>query len=90
NARSMATRGDLMFMSYQRYREVFERLYAEEGQPSSLNGGEGESKEPEDELMTEEEYMAHCEQFTKEKGMPFDPDQVRQHYAAMVAELGAK
>ncbi len=39
-------------------------------------------------MMSEDAYIQHCRQFTAQKGVPFNVDQVRQYYRQMRAMLG--
>lgn len=40
-------------------------------------------------LMTEEQYIAYCKKYTAEMGIPFDENQVKEHYSKMKAEYEA-
>ncbi len=81
---------DILFMSYDEYLDSYKSAKKDAQQEDQNGGGGGgaasnqqQQQQQDVSLMSEEQYLEYCRNFTQQMGMPFDEAMVRRHYQTM-------
>jgi hypothetical protein len=77
---------DILFMTYDEYLQSYKAAKTEaqqEDQGAAAGGGANAPSNQQQQdvsLMSEDQYLEYCRNFTQQMGMPFDEAMVRRHY----------